>query len=126
MPTTTPSLNPSVMPSVSPSNLPTTVPCNKLKLVTGTVVAPAYLATQANANGVCGSSCATTLGLPESSVCGLADGQMDGPGHGGSIQDSLQTGYDCWIVCDLSTVHYKHPFNSSFLELILKCRRYII
>ena len=32
-------------------------------------------------------------------VCALADGQIDGPGHGGQIEDSQQGGYDCAFTC---------------------------
>lgn len=73
--------------------------CSNLELITGTTVAPGNLATKDNLVEVCGSSCASSLGLSQWSVCGLSDGQIDGPGHGGAIEDSQQVGYDCWVQC---------------------------
>merc|ERR1711890_41041 len=32
-------------------------------------------------------------------VCKLSDGQIDGKGHGGQIENSHQNGYDCSISC---------------------------
>lgn len=78
---------------------PPSTACSNLELITGTTVAPGNLATKNNLVGVCGSSCATSLGLSLWSVCGLSDGQIDGPGHGGAIEDSQQAGYDCWVQC---------------------------
>ena len=67
-------------------------------LVTGTTTKPANLATRSEL-AICGTRCATILGLVGYQVCGLADGQIDGPSHGGNVEVSGQDGYDCWIVC---------------------------
>lgn len=32
-------------------------------------------------------------------VCMLTDGQIDGPGHGGEVEDSQQDSYKCAFVC---------------------------
>lgn len=73
--------------------------CTSLELISDTSIAPANLASQVNANDFCGSSCDVMLGLSHWSVCGLADGQINGRGRGGRIEDRMQAHYDCWIVC---------------------------
>jgi len=70
-----------------------------LQLIVGQATAPNNLATQADLLEICGESCAVTLGLADWEVCGLQDGQLDGPLHGGEIEDPQQSGYGCWIQC---------------------------
>ena len=36
-------------------------------------------------------------------VCALADGQIDGQGHGSQIENSQQSGYNCAFTCKPST-----------------------
>ena len=44
------------------------------------------------------SDCPTYIGLGKWSICGLADGQIEGPGRGGAIKD-LDQALGCWVVC---------------------------
>jgi len=83
---------------------PTSEVCSSLKLVTGTTSSPGNLASQANLQAICGMTCADSLGLSHWSVCGLSDGQLDGPGHGGAIEDPQQSGYDCWVQCETEVI----------------------
>jgi hypothetical protein len=63
------------------------------------------LATKAQAKGK-----AALLGKWE--VCMLSDGQIDGPGHGGQVEDSKQKGYDCALAC-MGGVLKKKPTSAA-------------
>ena len=76
-----------------------------MDLITGLSYEPSNQVTQAEATSICGDSCASDLGMTEWQVCGLADGQISGPGHGGNIGNRQQDGYDCWITCTEGTTH---------------------
>ena len=73
--------------------------CHDVKLVNGITGTPTNIATQANLKAICGTQCATYLKLGPWGVCALADGQIDGPGHGGNIEVAQQEGYACAVVC---------------------------
>jgi len=73
--------------------------CKSLDLITDLSDEPSNQVTQAEATSICGNSCASDLGMTQWQVCGLADGQISGPGHGGNIGNRQQDGYNCWITC---------------------------
>ena len=76
-----------------------------MKLVTGITGIPTNTATQANLKAICGTQCTTYLKLPQWDVCALANGQIDGPGHGGKIRAVKQQGYGCAVVCIGTITH---------------------
>ena len=59
-----------------------------------------HLATRENLMAFCNESCAAHLKLTKWEVCGLADGRIDGPGHGGRIGTYGAGSFGCWIVCN--------------------------
>ena len=67
-----------------------------MKKVTGK---GSHLATRENLDAICGSSCAAHLKLEKWEICGLADGRIDGPDHGGGIGTDGSGVYSCWIIC---------------------------
>jgi len=91
--------------------------CHSLELVSDTTVAPENLASQANLVDSCGESCAESFGLSDWEVCGLKDGQLDGPLHGGDIEDSQQSGYDCWVQCKAETSPEILDLNFEYVPL---------
>ena len=75
---------PAPLPPCRPRKVTGSFPADKLKH---------RLASQDEAQGRAG-----LLGWWE--VCALADGQIDGPGHGGGVENAKQGGYDCALACD--------------------------
>jgi len=67
--------------------------CDSMKKVAGRA---SSMATQAQVFQAKASVVAT---LGQWDVCQLADGQINGPGHGGVMGPSMQSGYDCSIEC---------------------------
>ena len=68
--------------------------------------APSNLAFKQNLMTKCGNTCARHFHLSTWDLCGLSDGQIDGPGHGGMIKDRHQDGFDCWLQCKKESVIY--------------------
>ena len=65
---------------------------------------PAAMATQLDIKSWCFNDCAFKMALNEWQVCELEDGQLNGPGHGGQIEDKQQLVYSCFITkSDCST-----------------------
>ena len=60
---------------------------------------PTNAATQANLRAICGTQCTTYLKLSEWQICALANGQINGPGHGGIIKAAKRQNFGCAIVC---------------------------
>jgi len=54
-------------------------------------------ATQADLLQFCGANCAIVAGLGMWDVCALGNGQLSGMGHGGSVTNVQQSGYDCIV-----------------------------
>ena len=76
--------------------------CSDVELVTGSTTPPSKIATMAILLGICGNSCARDFGLSRWQVCGLHDGQLNGPGHGGMIvvrNIAWADSFDCWFEC---------------------------
>ena len=61
------------------------------------------LATRAKLHAICGSSCASHVGMTKWEICGLADGRILGSDYGGGIEtidvSAVVLSPDCWIVC---------------------------
>ena len=69
----------------------------------------------------CGNTCARHFHLSKWDVCGLSDGQIDGPGHGGMIKDRHQDGFDCWLQCKKESVKGKMQKSNVILFCICNC-----